>query len=177
MALFECKKKSSSESVNYMYFTSLASGTFTDTCEVGDIYVLVEGYNDTPTINSGLELIEEWTCGTQTYYKTHVYRATSTSVSISYGRPFTIARFSKNGKQVSYDLLNLTANVELSISCEYGDILCFPFVYGSVTYTLGANIMIMAENAPTSNRISIFRATGTTVGFKNNNAYKVLRFY
>ena len=116
-------------------------------------------------------------CGIQLYYKAYLYRATSTSISLTFSSTINCVRISKRGKPISYDLIDLTANDEKSISCEKYDILCLPTYEGSFSYTLGSNILRMADLNQGDKRISVFRAIDTTVGIKYVRAVKILRFY
>lgn len=177
MALFECRKKSEDAKTEYMYYSSIASGTFTDSCEIGDIYLAQAGSNASPTIVSGLELITNWQSGSQSYYRTFMYRATATSVELSFAYPLNFVRISKGGKEVSYDLLDLTPDVTLTIPANKGDVLCFPFNSSSLTYTMVSNIEKMSDLQQSTKYMSMFKATGTSVEFKNSSARKIVRFY
>lgn len=177
MALYRCigteRKKT-----EYMYYEGVNANTaFEDSCEINDLYLLLMGNGVTPTINYGLELVESFLIGNQTYTKAFIYRATAKSISIQSTFRFSIARFSKQGKTIPYELIPYSANVPFSVNTEEGQLLCCPQIStaSSVSQHVGSKDMVF--NIYDSNKLfRLFRATTNSVNFTITANYQIIKF-
>ena len=150
------------------------TSSFTDVCQKGDLYVLILNGNN-PTI-TGADVLETW----DTYsasFPAKILKATGTSISVSGVTNGVYARII-NTPQIKYETINITANVNIDITSKKDDLVIFPYIASSETFSLIANLQKSFDANAGNQRMAIFRLTSDGVAtFKDSHAYKLIRIY